>query len=200
MPAAADKPADHELAFAIMRDGAQIGRHEVAFHRDGARLDVDMRGEVTFKVAFVTLYRYQQRRTERWDNGKLLSFTAWTDDDGAVTELSGTRSGDNFSIVSDNGARQIAGDAIPDNFWPLATISTSRLIDNTTGEAYPISVTGGAIEQIQTGEGPIEARRYHVEGGRGHEIARDLWYDDQGRWVRMELTARDGSTIQFVLK
>ena len=184
-----------------MRDGAEIGRHAVAFHRDGTRLDVATHGEVALKLAFVTVYRYQQRRTESWDAGRLVSFTAWTDDDGAVSALTGTRMGDGFNVVvSDSRAREIAGDAIPENYWPLATVSTSHLIDNTTGETYPITVTPGAVERIETREGPIEARRYHVQGGLGRETARDLWYDAQGRWVRMEIKARDGSTVKFVLR
>ena len=200
LPASADTRGDERLEFAIMREGAQIGHHEVAFRRDGARLDVDMRGEVVFKLAFITVYRYQQRRSESWLDGKLVSFTAWTDDDGDVTQVSGTRAGERFRVTSDGGAREVASDAIPENFWPLATISTARLIDNVTGESYPIHVTPGALEAVQTRSGTISARRYHVQGGLGKERARDLWYDELGRWVHMALKARDGSTIEFVLR
>jgi hypothetical protein len=200
LPASADTRGSDRLEFAIMRDGAQIGRHEVAFRRDGPRLEVEMRGEVVFKLAFITVYRYQQRRTESWLNGQLLAFTAWTDDDGEVTEISGMRSGQQFQIESNSGAREVASDAIPENFWPLATISAAQLIDNVTGQGYPIHVTPGAVEAVQTRSGAISARRYRVEGGLGKERARDLWYDERGRWVHMALKARDGSTIEFVLQ
>jgi len=42
--------------------------------------------------------------------------------------------------------------------------------------------------------GEIEARRYKITG----DLARELWYDAEGRWVRLALTARDGSKIDFL--
>jgi hypothetical protein len=200
LPAAAETAATETLEFAILRDGAKIGRHTVAFRRDGTRLDVEMRGEIVYKIAFVTLYRYQQRRTESWDHGKLVAFTAWTDDDGEVSELAATRAGDDFRITATGGSREVRGDAIPENYWSPATVRLAQLIDNVTGRPYPIAVTPVGHENVRANGGDVPAQRYRVTGGLGPERARDLWYDQAGRWVHMQLTARDGSKIEFVLR
>jgi hypothetical protein len=39
----------------------------------------------------------------------------------------------------------------------------------------------------------VEATHYKYEG----EIQNDVWYDAEGRWVRMKFLGDDGSAIEF---
>ena len=54
---------------------------------------------------------------------------------------------------------------------------------------------GVIVPHINTGGEEIEATHYRLKS----DITVDLWYDDQGRWVKLGFEAR-GQQIDYVLK
>jgi hypothetical protein len=51
-------------------------------------------------------------------------------------------------------------------------------------------------EIIPTENGLIKAKRYTYSGDLNNEV----WYDNEGRWVKMRFKASDGSIIDYVCK
>jgi hypothetical protein len=50
----------------VLREGEEIGRHELLFRRQGDKLAVDVRTRVAVKVLFVTAYRFEHDGQEFW--------------------------------------------------------------------------------------------------------------------------------------
>lgn len=185
------------LDFKITRDGSEIGRHTVGFRRDGNQLDVEIAGEVAIKLAFITVYRYQQKRTETWIDGRLVAFNSYTYDDGKEITTKGRVEGNMLRIESDGATtRDVPAGTITANFWNLVTVDQAQLIESTDGKILSVAVTPGEIELVPVGKTAVAARRYEITG----DLARELWYDDQGRWVKLALIARDGSKIAFIAR
>src|SRR3954454_3471839 len=57
-------PAD--LTFRIMRKDSEIGTHRVAFSPTAQGFDVDVTIELAVKMAFVTVYSYEQHGRDTW--------------------------------------------------------------------------------------------------------------------------------------
>lgn len=193
VPALAAEPA---LDFVILRNGKELGWQKVWLQRDGERLNVQVRGEASYKLGSLVLYRYKMQRGETWLDGKLMTFDAWTDDDGKILQVSGRREGDTFRVTGPSGETRIPGDALPANFWNFELTRATRMIDNDDGDVVPIKVTPGEIETVEACGNEVRAQRYQLAGNEVH----NLWYDASGRWVRSEFNARDMSKIEIVLR
>jgi len=49
---------------------------------------------------------------------------------------------------------------------------------------------------VETERGDVFATHYVYSG----ELDTEVWYDDEGRWVKMRFKGRDGSTIEYVCR
>ena len=92
----------------MTRNGEQIGSTTVKLQRNGDQTIAETATNVQVKIAFMTVYRYEQRLTERWVGGKLAALSAVTDDNGRIHRVSATRSGDTLTVNADGkSARSI---------------------------------------------------------------------------------------------
>ena len=196
--AVAARAAEAPLVYSILRNGVELGLHEVQFQRDGDRLTVTMHGQAVYRIGTLVFYKFETRRSETWAEDTLVAFQVWTNDDGKVSDIVGVREGDEFRVTSPSGVAMVPGDAVPESFWNVAAVKANRIIDNKTGRTIPVTVTGGSVETIEACGGEIKATRYRVD--KVPKDPHDLWYDENGRWVRMETTARDMSKVEFVLR
>src|SRR3954467_14878566 len=71
-------PATTTLRYAVMREGQQIGTTTVQLHGNGAATTAEVKTNVQVKIAYITVYRYEQTEVEHWNNGKLEALDAVT--------------------------------------------------------------------------------------------------------------------------
>ena len=69
-----------------------------------------------------------------------------------------------------------------------------QMLSTETGEVLDINVEQLGREIVVVGGAALEATRYRLSS----ELAVDLWYDDQSRWVKMLFEAR-GQSIEYIL-
>jgi geranylgeranyl diphosphate synthase type II len=60
----------------------------------------------------------------------------------------------------------------------------------------PATKRYGAREYVATERGQVPATYYRYTG----DLLAELWYDDDGRWVKMRFKGRDGSMIEYVCR
>jgi hypothetical protein len=83
---------------------------------------------------------------------------------------------------------------IPASHWNYDQTRAEKLISTEDGEILPVSVTPMGRETIRAAGREMEANRYLLKS----DINVDLWYDDQGRWLKLAFTAR-GQNIEYIL-
>jgi hypothetical protein len=71
---------------------------------------------------------------------------------------------------------------------------TGKLLSTEDGEILNVKVVNKGRETIKAGNKTIEANRYLMDSA----LDVDLWYDDDGRWVKLAFEAR-GQQIEYVL-
>src|SRR5262245_20578691 len=80
--------------FAIIRNGEQIGTSTVRVQRNGDETAVETATDIRVTIAYITVYRFAKRQTERWVGDRLAGLSAVTDDNGKVTRVTAIRNGD----------------------------------------------------------------------------------------------------------
>jgi hypothetical protein len=134
-------------SFSVIRNGERIGGSTVHLQRHGEETMVETNTEIRVTIAYITVYHFAKRQTERWVAGGLAALSAVTDDNGKVTRLTALRSGDLLSVNVDGRLAQIEV-LPPANLWDPSVLRLTRALDTTDGTITPVSVTDRGKEQI----------------------------------------------------
>jgi hypothetical protein len=190
----AAKPAAAEtIRFAIVREGEPIGSNTIELRRNRAETTVQMVTHIQVKIAFVTVYRFDQRETERWVDGRLVALEAVTDDNGTPHRVKATSSDNRITINADGKVTEVAGTTIPASYWNPALLGKTIALNPQDGAIVPVAVTDRGEDHLVV-QG--RAKRTH------HYVIRttfpqDVWYDEDRQLVKVELKGSDGSTIRY---
>jgi hypothetical protein len=190
-----EAPADGRgvttLNFAVTRNGEQIGSTSVKLQRNGDQTIAETATNVQVKIAFVTVYRYEQQLTERWVGGKLAGLSAVTNDNGTVHRVSATRSGDKLSINADGKVSQVDPAMVPASLWNASLVRMTAALNTKDGSVMPVSVVDRGKEQLVLQGRALTAHRYSIRT----TIPQEVWYDENQGLLKVELRGSDGSTI-----
>lgn len=179
--------------FAVMRNGAQIGSNSIRFAHDGTDTTVQMVTHIKVGIAFLTLYRFDQTESERWADGRLLAMNATTDDNGKVHRASASSRGGRIVVQCDGKVSATVPSIVPFSLWNPALVAQSVALDTRDGGLETIKVLDRGEEQVVVQGHPRQAHHYQIVA----TFPQDVWYDDSGQLVRVELKGSDGSTILY---
>ncbi|MEX1252162.1 MAG: DUF6134 family protein [Hyphomonas sp.] len=183
------------IRFNVLREGKPFGSHAVTFEKaaDGT-LVANTKVSLKAGLGPVTVFRYQLDATEKWLNGKLVEVSGKLNDDGKKATLSARRKGEALNVDSTVFNGVAPAGTVPASHWNYAQTQTTKLISTGNGEILNVKVVNKGRETIKAGNRSIEANRYLLDSA----LDVDLWYDDEGRWVKLAFEAR-GQQIEYVL-
>ena len=196
IPAAAqaeDEPASTHMNFAIMRDGDQIGTCNFRLHRKGRETTVEVVTHVQVKLAFITVYRFDQTETERWVDGRLVALNAVTDDNGTPHKVAATSRGDVLSVDADGKLSEVDPSLVPVSLWNRGLVQKTKALDPQDGRIVPLSVVDHGKEQLEL-PGRLEtAHHYSIKT----TFPQEVWYDNRQQLIKVALRGSDGSKIEY---
>lgn len=185
LPAAAFA-APGPVRFRVLREGREIGTHQVRLSGNAAKLSVQTEIALQVKLAGFTVFRLRHDITEEWTNDRLQRLTSRHDRNGTVTEARVMAEGGALMAEGPEGAARLPANAAPLTWWngahfarPLIRPLTCTLIP---GAAAQSAVPNGGVQF--TLNGAVEA------------VAR---YDAAGRWVALATKGEDGSAVVYEL-
>ena len=193
--AAAAAPADIHLN--VSRKGSPIGTHVIRFSQTGSTLKVTSQIDLRVKVAFITVYSYQQTADDDWENDVLVRTRIQTNDDGKETLVQAEARDGQLAVQGPAGSATTQLGAMTDiSFWNQAITKGPALVDSQTAELIKIQVEGGAKERIMVRGQAVEALHFSMTGTKGRSGS--VWYDDAGSLVKAVVTTR-GETLEYEL-
>jgi hypothetical protein len=183
------------LHFTVLRDGSEVGSHQIDIHRAGDETRVDIETEVAVKLAFVTLYRFEHDGHEIWRNGQLVQIDSKTDDDGTDKSLHGALGSKGLQI--DGSAQKFVAPQtiVPASLWNPEIVKQGRLLNTLDGSEMEVSVKFVGDESVEVHGKSMPARHYAITG----QLQRDIWFDADGTLVQVRFKASDDSDIRYVL-
>ena len=177
-------PANNVLAYEVFRNDKRIGFHHMQFTRTGDDLRVDIHIELDVRLGFIPLYGYTHENTEIRRNGVLQSLVSKTDNNGKLdfADLA-LKEGSYLG----RGSRYEGGLVLPimsTSYFDPNFVRQERLISSQDGRLLEINVAYMGPEQVPDITGSVEAHRFRLTG----DLALDIWYTKEGRWVRTEFS------------
>lgn len=189
-------PESGRLDFAVMRNGDQIGLHEMKFHKTGNDMQVDINTKVAVKIAFLTVYHFDHEGHEVWRGGNLLHLWSQTDDDGTTHVLDAAATAGGLEVRADGKPTVARDPMVPASLWNETILKGGGILNTLDGSPMSVAVADLGTETIDAGGKRIPARHYAVSG----DLQRDLWYDQRNVLVRVHFKGKDGSDIEYVLR
>lgn len=195
-PAFAAPPPGGVLDFTVLRNGSEVGRHEMLFRNEADSLKIDIRTNVAVKVAFITAYRFEHEGHEVWQGGRLARLWSKTNDDGTKHVLDVTAGGDGLVVMADGKEPEKLSTSIPASLWNERIVQQRNILNTLDGTRMSIQVSDLGTETLIVKNARLPARHYVVTG----DLERELWYDAQNVLVKVRFKAKDGSDIEYLRK
>jgi hypothetical protein len=185
--------ANRRLAFAVFRNGVQVGEHQMTF--TGGPGDTVVRTDVSLvvKLGPVPVYRYAHQAQERWSDGRFASLETTTTAAGRTQKVSARRGAEAVLIETPGGRIRAPADALPLTHWNAAAL-TGPLFNPQEGKMLRLSARKLGLERVKLASGgDIAATRWSLRG----ESEIDNWYDQGGAWAALRGRLPDGSTMEY---
>jgi hypothetical protein len=184
-----------EIAFDVERDGDVVGKYIINFTRTDQGVLAEARVDVDVSLLFVPIYSLRYHARELWRGGELQSIEAFTNDDGDLIHVQATRDAEGLQVETTDGLYETPA-VLPISHWNAALLEGGPLLNGMTGEVDEVEVFEQGLDTISTRNGSLRARHYLYSGDLNGEI----WYDEDGRWVKLRFRAKDGSMIDYICR
>ncbi len=185
-----------EMVFSVLRNGEPIGVHRVTFDEDGGGLFVGSRFEAEVKVLFITAFEYLYESKSVWRDGCMVELNATTDDNGDKSRVSARLANGQLLIEGPSGVSEGTAGLLPTDHWHAGVLASDRVLNTITGRVASITIADMGESQVIINDKPASARHYVYSG----DLNTEVWYDRNGRWVKMRFRADDGSSIEYVCR
>tara|TARA_B100000700_G_C14889294_1_gene781948 strand:- start:85 stop:753 length:669 start_codon:yes stop_codon:yes gene_type:complete len=183
-----------KIVFDVFRRGEQIGHHVVRFNRTGHELLVSSRLDLSIDVFFITVYRFLYESKAIWRLGVVNQINVEIDDNGEPFRFQALQRGGVLRIQSERERAEFAGPLLPTNHWNAKVLDANRVLNTLTGDVHEVRIVSDGRELVATERGNVVATKYAYSG----EFETEVWYDEQGRWVKMRFDGEDGVPIEYV--
>jgi hypothetical protein len=192
--AALPVPQGDALAFRMIRRGGEIGRHTLAFERQGEALTVRIAIDAVVTLLAIPVYRYRHRGVETWQGGTLVGITGETNKNGEPAWVKASRGAEGLVVTGSKTARYVAPEgAMATSYWnrrmldgPMINLEDGALL------RPKIEVRRGEQVRLAAG-GMVPADHYTLSGAFDVEI----WYDPSDTWAGLAFAGSDGSSVRY---
>ena len=184
-----------EISFKVLRKGKPFGTHKVSFDvaADGtltATTDVKLKAG----LGPITVFNYELDATETWKDGQLVGLKGQVDDDGKDGSVRASSTGESLNVNGTDYSGAVPLGILPSSHWNVAQTRATQLLSTEDGELIKINVVDKGQDTVVVDGQRVDARRYLMDS----DIDVDLWYDAEGRWVKLAFEAR-GQQIEYAL-
>lgn len=181
------------MQFSVARNGTPVGTHTVEFRRQGQDLIVDTLFDIEVKLLFVTAYRFRYQATDRWRDGCLVDMQVSVDDDGQRTDLTARLDNDRLKVTGPAGIVSAPAEIYPTHHWNAGVVGSEVILNTITGNLGAVRMLDRGVAPVPINGQLLPARHFAYTG----DLENEVWYDPQGRWVKMRFKGKDGSTIEY---
>lgn len=182
--------------FKVLLDDREIGYHhfEVRQHEDLEKVDTEARFKV--RVMFFTAYRYAHNNSETWQDNCLQTIESQTNDNGTNYAVSGTDSGEGFSLLRNQEAAKLEQECLQTfAYWNPEILDADKLLNSQTGKVQPVSIDFLGERDIEVNGSKIRSNEYVISTPDG-DIT--VWYaQGSQQWLGLETRTEGDRLLRY---
>ena len=187
------------LRFDVVRKGKRIGTHSIDFQAFEEELEVRVVTRIAVSFLLFFEYQFNYDAVARWDIQGLRSVTMYGVDGSDKSRVEARRldtGGYHVMATTDEGDLEYETPAplFPNHHWNVAVLEAGKVLDTLTGDLQRFRIRHAGRELLSIGGSEVAADHYHYEG----TVRQEVWYDEQGRLLRLRFPSRDGVPVEFV--
>lgn len=153
--------------FRVLRDGKDIGTHNLSATLGSQGFEIEIRIDLAVKFLGLTAYVYNLINREVWRDGRIVSVNSRVNDDGAEEFCQVTNDGELLQVRGSRFTGTLPLDAVTTSYFHTDFLDRRPWVSTQSGAAL-------AVDVAASGGG-----RYAVTG----ELETTLLYDDRGEWM-----------------
>lgn len=180
---------DASLRFAVFRNGAHVGEHEMTFVRAADAVTATSAVAMVIRLGPVPVFRYRHQARETWRGDRFEHLETSTTSNGKLERVSARALSGGVSIETGAGASRAPATAAPLTHWNPRAF-TAPLFNPQTGKLLKVSVSRTANEHLKADGG---GAHWSVRG----EAEIDDWYDGDGAWSALRGRLPDRSILEY---
>ncbi|MEX2614585.1 MAG: DUF6134 family protein [Alphaproteobacteria bacterium] len=182
--------------FSVFYANERIGEHTITYSEITGDARISTEIALAVKALFFSVFAYSHRSEEIWRDGRLMSLSSQTVEDGETLNVAGAATPGGFRVVGKGGPFIASATTLTSNsLWTPAVLSQETVVDAQHGGVIGVSARRVGDEPVAVGGRPVHATRYSFVTPY---LSGSIWYDEANLWVRGDFE-RDGSTIQYRL-
>ena len=158
----------------------KIGTYRNIIVDDGAQVSVRNEIRVEVKILLVVAHQEVSDSREIWKQGRLVSFSGVTQENGKKTEITGEAEGQKFVVETPNGHKEAPASVFPNNPWSKNILNAKVLLGTKSGKLYNVHTGPGEAREVKVGEKAVPVEYFRVDGDAKYE----LWFDKRGIAVK----------------
>ena len=184
-----------KIEFDMYRNGSNIGHYKMVFSRNEAGdLMVESNSNIRVKVLFIVAFRMTYEATSVWRDNQLVELSAFTDNNGDERYVEAAWDGTLFQVDGPRGRQLADAPLIPSHHWNVGVTQVDRVLNTLNGQLAEVELLRQGIEKVETPFGTVDAEKFEYTGDLRKTW---VWYDADGRWVKMAFEGNDGSLIEY---
>jgi Family of unknown function (DUF6134) len=182
-----------EYTFTVLKDGAPVGQHRVAFEREGDRIEIREETAIEVRFATIPLYTFEHEARQLWEDGRAVRIDATTNDNGEKFDITVRANGDGYIRTVNGRVDRFDASTAVLAFWNKATVEHHAFFSAVEDKTLDVSFQYVGQEKIAVAGKELDVEHYRMVG----DEERELWYDAAGHIAKVELR-RHGSEIAYL--
>ena len=185
-PAVAAAAARADYQWRVLRNGSEIGTHNVTFTQRGDEVSALSDLAITPRVMGVVVYRFEHRYTEVTRGGLFVQVQSRLNHNGRTIEVEAAATPQGVALLGPEGALILPRGAAPLSWWePQRFGGGTPLFGTTTGKPMDLRWAREAL--------PGGGTRWRTSG----EVEAVLDFDAGWRWIGYQVKAEDGNDLSY---
>ncbi|MEX1266571.1 MAG: DUF6134 family protein [Woeseia sp.] len=196
--AVASSNATRAWNFRVLLEGNDIGYHRFELEeRDDARV-LSSKAEFDVRFLFFNAFRYRHDDVETWRDGCLRQLEAKTVTNDKTRVVSGATTDDGFVVSRDGDTEELPQCVMTFAYWNPEFLKEPQLLNPQTGEYLDVEIEKLPRQSVNVAGESVLAERYSIKA-RGADIAVEVWYAQDDRWIGLESVVKGGRKIRYEL-
>ena len=185
-----------EWRFRVSLNDKEIGSQRFQLRREDGLMRLETEAQFDVKILLATIYRYEHRNVEIWEDGCLVGIESSTDANGDPFFVSGRRQEGFFAVEATTGAERLPECVMTFAYWNPRFLESPRLLNTQNGEYVEVEVSEPVPDQRRVRGRLVPALRYRLTAG---DIDMKLWYSLEDDWLGLESKTQGNRTLRYEL-